>query len=60
MKELLSGWEWADGCIATNRIAAEGRRVGLLLPGGAGWRLRQRMALHRRGRERDDPEIVPC
>ena len=28
VKELLPDWEGADGCIATNRITVEGRRVG--------------------------------
>ena len=28
MKELLPDWEWANGCIATNRITVEGFKVG--------------------------------
>jgi hypothetical protein len=28
VKHLLPDWEGADGCIATNRITVEGRKVG--------------------------------
>ena len=28
VKPLLSDWKGADGCIATNRITVEGRKVG--------------------------------
>ena len=28
VKELLPDWEWANGCIATNRITVEGFKVG--------------------------------
>lgn len=44
VKELLPDWEWADGCIATNRIAVEGCKVGYCYrekPDGnwdSGWR----------------------
>ena len=44
MKELLTGWEGADGCFATNRIMVEGHRVGYCYreqPDGnwdSGWR----------------------
>ena len=44
MKELLSDWEGATGCIATNRITVEGAKVGYCYrenPGGnwdSGWR----------------------
>ena len=44
VKELLPDWEGADGCIATNRITVEGRRVGYCYrekPDGSwdsGWR----------------------
>ena len=44
VKELLPGWEGADGCITTNRITVEGRRVGYCYreePDGgwdSGWR----------------------
>lgn len=44
VKELLTGWEGADGCFATNRIMVEGHRVGYCYreqPDGdwdSGWR----------------------
>ena len=44
MKNLLPDWEGADGCIATNRITVEGRKVGYCYreePDGgwdSGWR----------------------
>ena len=47
VKHLLPDWEGADGCIATNRITVEGRKVGYCYRGGAGRRLGQRLALHR-------------
>ena len=46
VKDLLPDWKGADGCIATNRIT--GLQGGLLLQGGAGRRLGQRLALYRR------------
>ena len=44
VKHLLPDWEGADGCIATNRITVEGRKVGYCyreIPDGnwdSGWR----------------------
>ena len=44
VKHLLADWEGADGCIATNRITVEGRKVGYCyreIPDGnwdSGWR----------------------
>ncbi len=54
VKHLLPDWEGADGCIATNRITVEGRKVGYCYreePDG-GWD--SGLALYTAGDESDE------